>query len=239
MGKTMKIQNYRKNRCIHGKRNGKQCVVTILIVVMLMQISGCSATELEDRCFPMLAVVDYRLGQVQFAYGFPELSNKDATDTEEAKVDAPMTSGADFKEAVSASTLELDKKADCNHMKVFVLSSTFLKQEGVYENMIEYLQQQELFPRNTYVCITSDVKALLEQDEQRSMDIGGYLEELIENHERKGNQKLPTIGNLMDEKDNRRRTLEIPYIEVENLTIVWRTEYVMNKGIPVGVKKSE
>ena len=138
----MKIQNYRKNRCIHGKRNGKQCVVTILILVMLMQISGCCATELEDRCFPMLAVIDYRLGQVQFAYGFPELSQKDATDTEEAKVDAPMTSGADFKEAVSASTLELDKKADCNHMKVFVLSSTFLKQEGVYENMIEYLQQQ-------------------------------------------------------------------------------------------------
>ena len=47
------------------------------------------------------------------------------------------------------------------------------------------------------------------------------------------------IGNRMDEKDNRRRTLEIPYIEVENHTIVWRTEYVMNKGIPVGVKKSE
>ena len=105
--------------------------------------------------------------------------------------------------------------------------------------MLEELQQDDSFPRNTYVCITSDVKALLEQDEQRSMDIGGYLEELIENHERKGNQKLPTIGNLMDEKDNRRRTLEIPYIEVENHTIVWRTEYVMNKGMPVGMKKSE
>ena len=89
------------------------------------------------------------------------------------------------------------------------------------------------------MCITADVKGVLEQDEQRSMDIGSYLEELIENHDRKENRKLPTIGNLIDEKDNRRRTLEIPYIEVENDTILWQTEYVMAQGMPVGVKKSE
>lgn len=225
MGKTMKIQNYRKNRCIHGKRNGKQCVVTILIVVMLMQISGCSATELEDRCFPMLAVVDYRLGQVQFAYAFPELSQKDATDTEEAKVDAPMTAGADFKEAVSASTLELDKKADCNHMKVFVLSSTFLKQEGVYENMIEYLQQQELFPRNTYVCVTNDVTALFDTEEALPTDLGSYLEEYLKNHEKEHDSELINLGTLMDESENHVKTLELPLLTMEEGAILWKENY--------------
>ena len=209
----MKIQNYRKNRCIHGKRNGKQCVVTILIVVMLMQISGCSATELEDRCFPMLAAVDYRLGLVQFAYGFPELSNKDATDTE------------DFKEAVSASTLELDKKADCNHMKVFVLSSTFLKQEGVYENMIEYLQQQELFPRNTYVCVTNDVTALFDTEEALPTDLGSYLEEYLKNHEKEHDSELINLGTLMDESENHVKTLELPLLTVEEGAILWKENY--------------
>lgn len=221
----MKLWDFRENRFIQGKRRGKWCGIAILIAVMFTQIGGCSATELEDRCFPMLAVVDYRLGQVQFAYGFPELSQKDATDTEEAKVDAPMTAGVDFKEAVSACTLELDKKADCNHMKVFVLSSTFLKQEGVYENMIEYLQQQELFPRNTHVCVTNDVTALLGAEEELPTDLGSYLEEYLKNHEKEHDGELINLGTLMDESENHIKTLELPLLTVEEGAILWEENY--------------
>ena len=56
---------------------------------------GCSATELEDRCFPMMAVVDEKDGQISFGYGFPKLSQKDNTDLEEARVNiAPVTTTA-------------------------------------------------------------------------------------------------------------------------------------------------
>ena len=213
----------------------------LVMIPVVILFTGCTSTELEDRCFPMLAAVDYEKEseKVVFAYMFPRAGIKSEEGQNAAQIDVAPVEGQNFTEAREEFEREVSKKPDPNHLKVILMGENLVENHGQYERMLEELQQDESFPRNTYVCITSDVKALLEQDEQRSMDIGGYLEELIENHERKGNQKLPTIGNLMDEKDNRRRTLEIPYIEVENHTIVWRTEYVMNEGIPVGVKKSE
>ena len=68
----------------------KKYVALVLSVQQLL--CGCSATELEDRCFPMMAVVDEKDGQISFGYGFPKLSQKDNTDLEEARVNiAPVT----------------------------------------------------------------------------------------------------------------------------------------------------
>lgn len=214
--------------------------VLVLIPVVIL-LTGCNSTELEDRCFPMLAAVDYEkeTGKVVFAYMFPRAGIKSEEGQNAAQIDVAPVEAQTFTEARAEFEREVSKKPDPNHLKVVLLGEALIENYGQYERMLEELQQDESFPRNTYVCITADVKGVLEQDEQRSMDIGSYLEELIENHDRKENRKLPTIGNLIDEKDNRRRTLEIPYIEVENDTILWQTEYVMAQGMPVGVKKSE
>ena len=214
--------------------------VLVLIPVVIL-LTGCNSTELEDRCFPMLAAVDYEkeTEKVVFVYMFPRAGIKSEEGQNAAQIDVAPVEAQTFTEARAEFEREVSKKPDPNHLKVVLLGEALIENYGQYERMLEELQQDESFPRNTYVCITADVKGVLEQDEQRSMDIGSYLEELIENHDRKENRKLPTIGNLIDEKDNRRRTLEIPYIEVENDTILWQTEYVMAQGMPVGVKKSE
>ena len=214
--------------------------VLVLIPVVIL-LTGCNSTELEDRCFPMLAAVDYEkeTEKVVFAYMFPRAGIKSEEGQNAAQIDVAPVEAQTFTDARAEFEREVSKKPDPNHLKVVLLGEALIENYGQYERMLEELQQDESFPRNTYVCITADVKGVLEQDEQRSMDIGSYLEELIENHDRKENRKLPTIGNLIDEKDNRRRTLEIPYIEVENDTILWQTEYVMAQGMPVGVKKSE
>ena len=52
-------------------------------MIIACNMSACNATELEDRCFPMMAITDVRLEKVRFAYGFPELSQKDNTDIKE------------------------------------------------------------------------------------------------------------------------------------------------------------
>ena len=44
----------------------KKYVALVLSVQQLL--CGCSATELEDRCFPMMAVVDEKDGQISFGY---------------------------------------------------------------------------------------------------------------------------------------------------------------------------
>ena len=74
----------------------KNKIGVILMTVLIL--CGCSATELEDRCFPMMAFIDEQDGQIAFSYGFPELRQKENTDMEEAKVDAPAVLGKSMKE---------------------------------------------------------------------------------------------------------------------------------------------
>lgn len=202
-------------------------VLAVFIAALSLQIAGCSATELENRCFPMMAVVDYQEGQVEFTYGFPELSQKENTDVEESKVDAPMTGGSSFREAHENYKQELDKKADCNHLKVLVLSEAFLKQQEAFSQMIEYLQKSELFPRNSYVCVTDDVGALMESEQSLPTDIGSYLETFLQNHEPERDSELVNLGTVLDESENHIRTLQLPYLTVEEDAVLWDGYYVL------------
>lgn len=213
----------------------------LVLIPAVILLTGCNSTELEDRCFPMLAAVDYDKNskEVLFSYMFPRAGIKSEEGQNAAQIDLSPVKEGSFQEAKKEFEREVSKKPDPNHLKIVLLGKAFVENRSQYENLLEELQKEEDVPRNTYVCITSDVKAVLEQDEHRSMDIGSYLEELLENHDRNKNKKLPTIGSLMDEKDNQRRTIAIPYIEIENDTIVWQTEYLMKKGIAAGIKEGE
>lgn len=211
------------------KLNKRKCLVCVCAVLVSLQMAGCSATELEDRCFPMMAVVDYRINQVEFAYGFPQLSQKENTDVEESKVDAPMTPGADFVSAHERYRKELDKKADCNHMKVLVLSEEFMQQSDVYAQTIEYLQQSELFPRNVYVCVTDDIAELLKTESDLPTDLGSYLETYLNNHEPESDAELVNLGTLIDESENHIKTLQLPYLTVEEGAILWDRSFPISK----------
>ena len=109
-----------------------------------------------------------------------------------------------------------------------------MENEKQLTHMLELLQKEERFPRNTYVCVTDKPDSLLEISENLSQDLGNYLEELIENHDLKESTELSTLGNLMDDKDNQKKRLEFPFLTVENETIVWKDFYVVDKGKPVG-----
>ena len=76
----------------------KIAVMASAVIVSAWILAACTATELEDRCFPMMAAVDYRDGQVDFAYGFPQLSLKDKTDLDAGTVNISMTAGGNFAE---------------------------------------------------------------------------------------------------------------------------------------------
>lgn len=195
-----------------------------------LTLSGCSATELENRCFPMLAVVDYDGKQVKFAYGFPQLSQKENTDVEESKVDAPMTEGASFREAYENYSGELDKKADCNHLKALVFSEAFLQQTDMRDQMIDYLQESELFPRNVYVCVADDPKALMEAEKSLPTDVGSYLETYLQNQEPQKDAKLVNLGTVLDESENHQKAVQLPYLTTEDDAVLWDGYYVLGPG---------
>ena len=144
-------------------------------MIIACNMSACNATELEDRCFPMMAITDVRLEKVRFAYGFPELSQKDNTDIKEADVGVPLTEGGNFAEALDVYEQELSNLADCNHMKVLVLGESLLTDTERFNETLDYLRESEVFPRNCYVCVTGDIEALLEKESSLPEDEGSYL----------------------------------------------------------------
>lgn len=205
---------------------GVPMLVVIPVVCLLM---GCNSAELEDRCFPMMAAVDYdrKEQSVLFAYTFPRAGIKSDAGQEAAEITVAPVKRKNFKQARTEFEQEVSKRPDPNHLKIVLIGEDFFENTAQYEAMLTLLQEDESFPRNTYVCVAKDTKAILKQDEQSSMDIGSYIEELIENHDRKNGKKLTTLGNLIDEKDNQRRSLRLPYLEVKEDTIIWERDYTI------------
>ena len=168
----------------------------------------------------MAALVDDKDGQVVFAYGFPALSQKDNTDLEVAKVNVPMTSGASFAESLAAYEWEMSKKAYCSHLKVLVLGEQLLQDKKAFNDMLDTMEESDLYPRNTYVCVTKDVSVLFETEENLPQDLGTYLELFLQNHESDRQIRHENLGKLLDERRNRRKAVELPCLQVEEGAIV-------------------
>ena len=223
-----------------GKAKRKRTVVNGILLGLCLagtiQLTGCGATELEDRCFPMMAAVDKNDTQILFSYGFPELSQKENTDLAEAKVNAAMSSGANFAEALYEYEGQLSKAADCNHMKVLVIGQQFAEDEAHFTEMLSYLREKELYPRNTYVCFTDTADDLYAIEENLPEDLGSYIEAYLQNHESEKQIRLLNLGILLDEQLNQRQVLQFPYLTVRDQAIVWESNYVIDHGEPAGRK---
>ena len=204
---------------------GKISRCLALALALQMMLCGCSATELEDRCFPMMAVVDEQDGQISFGYGFPELSQKDNTDLEEARVNIAPAQGKTLERCVKMYNDRLEKLADCNHMKVLVFGENLMQDTRQYADALSYLKQTELFPRNTYVCVTKDPLALFETEQYLAQDLGSYLEQYLQNQESAGQRKLCNLGRLLDEQENHMLQITLPYLETDDGTICWKRMY--------------
>lgn len=213
-----------------GKK-GKRIGTGIALGCILTQLYGCRATELEDRSFPMMAAVEYDSAQeeVGFTYIFPVLHTEPDAAEDAGAVNVAMEFAPDFIEAWDNYEKSMNKVADYNHLKVFLMSESFLENQTQYERMLTMIQEEETFPRNTYVCVTDDMQAVLDTQSGLVEDLGTYIEELLENHEYGKDSELPTLGNLIDEKENHRREWNIPYLTVENDTILWSGSYSLGK----------
>ena len=134
--------------------------------------------------------------EVSFCAGFPH-ADSSADSTGQTKVLEVATVNAKTFE-MSKTTYEenLNKEADYNHLKVLVLGEAFVKNQEVYDEMLESLAKSEEFPRNTYICVVSDTNALLELDKDIPQDLGTYLEELLINHGKKKNKKSKPLKKI-------------------------------------------
>ena len=211
----------------------KKGICVLLIGSCLLQLTACAKTELEERCFPLLAVVDYEddRNQVTFCAGFPRAENSGGSTGQSTELQVSTASDDTFETSKAKYEKNLNKTPDYNHLKVLVFGEDFVENEQAYNEMLDNLAATEEFPRNTYVCIVEDVDELLEIDKNLPQDLGTYLEEYLGNHEEKKNRML-TLGDLIDEKENKELVLYAPYLEPEETYVEWGGYYAISAGMP-------
>lgn len=211
-------------------KNNRRCkwMISGCLLVLSFFMTGCSTTELEERCFPVVTTVGFEDGKISYCAGFPRATNSAQGDSKSTEIQVSMVLLSTFEEAKSKYESHLNKDADYNHLKVLVLEEDLLESGIGYEDMLGYLAETEEFPRNTYVCVVDDVEELLEMEKNLPQDLGSYLEEYLKNHEEK-KDKLLTLGDLMDEMANQEMVLYLPYLEAEENYVEWKG-YMNNSG---------
>lgn len=193
------------------------CIAIPVIVVLTigLMLTGCSAVELEERCFPTLAAVDI-VDVDTDEITDKEVTGKEVTDYKEYVSHrddlANENSGYiefyynmdksyepeyadDIKTAVDSFEERLSQKADTNHLKVILIGKTLRNDKAAYASFMEYCKTSKKFPRNTYVCIADDINDIFD-------NMGDYYEQKInkENHEK--DEPIITLGTLLDDYTN-------------------------------------
>ena len=188
------------------------CIAIPVIVVLTigLMLTGCSAVELEERCFPTLAAVDI------VDVDTDEITDKEVTDNKayvsHRDVSANENSGYiefyynmdksyepeyadDIKTAVDSFEDRLSQKADTNHLKVILIGKTLRKDKAAYSDFMEYCKISKKFPRNTYVCIADDINDIFD-------NMGDYYEQKINKKNHEDGEPIITLGTLLDDYTN-------------------------------------
>ena len=204
----------------------RQNIVILLVCFLATGLIGCQATQLENRCFPMMVAVDYDKENKQILYyeNFSDTkeNSKDGGSINEMK--SPVATGKDFAEGMANFEMTLSKVPDYNHLKVIVIGETLMEQEEAYHDMLQTLIGWETFPRNTYVCVTEDIMNMIGLKDSLPQELGTLMEEYLENHEEE-NIPILSLGDMMDEEANQEMILYAPYLTAEGDHIKWQGNY--------------
>lgn len=193
------------------------CIAIPVIVVLTigLMLTGCSAVELEERCFPTLAAVDVVAVDTDEITD-KEVTGKDVTDYKEYVSHrddlANESSGyiefyynmdksyepeyaEDIKTAVDSFEERLSQKADTNHLKVILIGKTLRNDKAAYASFMEYCKTSKKFPRNTYVCIADDINEIFD-------NMGDYYEQKMNKENHEDGEPIITLGTLLDDYTN-------------------------------------
>lgn len=168
------------------------CIAIPVIVVLTigLMLTGCSAVELEERCFPTLAAVDIVAAAtdettdkevVEFYYNMDKSYEPEYAD--------------DIKTAVDRFEERLSQKADTNHLKVILIGKTLRNNKAAYSDFMEYCKTSKKFPRNTYVCIADDINDIFD-------NMGDYYEQKMNKENHEDGEPIITLGTLLDDYTN-------------------------------------
>lgn len=212
------------------KKITKKLITISVFLCSVFNLVSCSATELEERCFPMVVGVGYEEDSKNVSYveSFPRIGGSGETEPLINEIQVAKVSTKSFESSKEMYENRLNKFVDYNHLKVLVFEEDLLEQKSVYGQVLKSLAEGEEFPRNTYVCAVENMDDLIGIEKNLPQDLGTYLEEYLNNHEADGT-KMVTLGDLIDEMENNELTVNIPILDVEKNFVEWKRNFIMNE----------
>lgn len=203
----------------------------LVLFAPVILLSGCGKHELENRKFPLAVGVGKTQDECQAVFNFPALSEIANENADGSYTTMSTMEGKDFFFIERNYEKSNSKTIDFSHNKVLIIQESFLEDKKMMNNFMEYIKNQELMARNTFLFVTKmPIDELFEMDAELEKPLGTYLEELLESDEDFENKRIITFGKFLDEQENKRETLFLPVIGKQNNLPAVTSFYVLKRG---------
>lgn len=215
----------------------KNRIVTIVSMIFLavLCLGGCGNTELEERNFPLAAAVTLTKENYQMAFGFEQLKDVADEKSEKENTSVLLAEGKDCMELFLHADGENPGEMDYNHLKALILNRSLLEDEKRLGAFLGYLEEENLFSRNTLLFVTEDEPdQVMEMDTVLKEPVGTYLNERIASDERFKDSEAVTQGSLFRIWENENENLWIPYINCAEDKMILEKYYLMQGRMAAG-----
>ena len=215
----------------------KNRIVTIVSMIFLavLCLGGCGNTELEERNFPLAAAVTLTKENYQMAFGFEQLKDVADEKSEKENTSVLLAEGKDCMELFLHADGENPGEMDYNHLKALILNRSLLEDEKRLGAFLGYLEEENLFSRNTLLFVTEDEPdQVMEMDTVLKEPVGTYLNERIASDERFKDSEAVTLGSLFRIWENENENLWIPYINCAEDKMILEKYYLMQGRTAAG-----
>ena len=215
----------------------KNRIVTIVSMIFLavLCLGGCGNTELEERNFPLAAAVTLTKENYQMAFGFEQLKDVADEKSEKENTSVLLAGGKDCMELFLHADGENPGEMDYNHLKALILNRSLLEDEKRLGAFLGYLEEENLFSRNTLLFVTEDEPdQVMEMDTVLKEPVGTYLNERIASDERFKDSEAVTLGSLFRIWENENENLWIPYINCAEDKMILEKYYLMQGRMAAG-----
>ncbi len=190
-------------------------------------LSACSGRELEDKSFPLAIGIDRNQEGMALSFDFPLLEDSEENKNPSGKsVNFSVEAGA-YYEAQKAYENNTNKVLDYNHLKAILIGEKFLADPEELRNLLAWLEQEEVIARNTYLFVAKEqASEILTLTEETGGSVGEYLEQMLKTQEDFKENKIMTIGDLMNQWHNQNELLLLPVL-TNNGEVPSVTEYAV------------
>lgn len=223
------------NNCAEGRIEGSQgrggrALAAALVLAACVLLGGCSVTELEDRGFPLAIAIDTAEEGMVVSFDLPNLSAvSDGKNPSGEPVSLSVEGGA-YYQAQKAYENNTNKVLDYNHLKAIILSRQLLEEDGALRELLAWLEGEEVLARNTCLFAAEDSAAqILTLTDRTETSVGNYLEQMVETQKDFRENKVVTIGSLMNQWHNQNELLLLPSL-ADNGGIPSITSYLVMDG---------